>query len=51
MNADLLADVIDTLERVGCQFDHCDGPTPTPVPMITCHVCALLGRLYSLPRK
>lgn len=51
ITAALLDEVIGTLERVGCQFDPCQGPTATPVPMITCHVCATLGRLYALPRR
>jgi hypothetical protein len=51
ISPELLAEVIDTLERVGCQFDQCDGPANPPVDMVTCHVCALLGRLYALPRR
>lgn len=42
---DLTAEMIDTLERVGCQFFACEGPTLNPVDMVTCHVCALLARL------
>jgi hypothetical protein len=44
----LLADVVESLERVGCQFDHCTGPTLKPVDMMTCHRCDALGRLRSL---
>jgi len=42
---ELLADAIDSLERVGCQFWACEGPTLTPVPMKTCHRCDVLARL------
>ncbi|WP_157528749.1 hypothetical protein [Nocardia sp. NRRL S-836] len=43
VDAELLREVIDTLERVGCQFDFCRGPTLEPVPMITCCACATLA--------
>jgi hypothetical protein len=41
----LLVESIDALERIGCQFTHCDGPTLEPVDMVTCFACALLARL------
>ena len=41
----LIEESIEVLERVGCQFDFCDGPTLRPVAMRTCFVCDLLARL------
>ncbi len=43
--ATLLTEAIETLEQVGCQFAHCDGPTLEPVDMVTCHACATLAKL------
>ena len=51
VDVELLREVIDTLERVGCQFDHCDGPTLEPVDMITCHACATLARVRACVNK
>lgn len=45
IRSELLAAAIETLERVGCQFFACDGPTLEPEPMITCHACATLAQL------
>lgn len=42
---DLLAESIEAFERLGCQFDFCDGPTLEPIDMRTCFVCDLLARL------
>jgi hypothetical protein len=42
---DLMAATIETLERVGCQFDHCPGPDVPPQDMMTCYVCDVLRRL------
>jgi hypothetical protein len=42
---DLVAEVVETLERVGCQFDFCDGPTLDPVPMGTCYRCETLAKV------
>ena len=41
----LLEDALDSLERTGCQFFACEGPTLPPIDMVTCHVCALIARL------
>jgi hypothetical protein len=41
----LLADVLETLERTGCQFWACEGPTLTPKDMTTCNPCAMIARL------
>lgn len=41
---ELLDEVIDVLEFVGCQFRHCDGPTLEPVAMVTCNRCSLLAK-------
>jgi len=41
----LLDEAIETLERVGCQFDYCDGPTLEPVNMVTCFACETLAKL------
>lgn len=34
-----------SLREVGCQFDMCQGPTLTPIDMVTCHRCAALAQL------
>ncbi len=47
----LLVDVVDSLEHVGCQFDHCTGPTLQPVDMRTCHRCEVLERVRDLLEK
>ncbi len=41
--AKLMIQVLDTLERVECQYWACDGPTLEPVAMVTCHRCATLA--------
>jgi hypothetical protein len=41
----LLAEVIEALERVGCEYNFCDGPTLEPVDMVTCYVCETLAKL------
>lgn len=41
----LLAEALESLERSGCVFEFCEGPTPRPKHMVTCHVCDLIGRL------
>lgn len=41
----LLAEVRDTLERVGCQFWACQGPTLEPVDMVTCFRCVTLAKV------
>lgn len=45
ISAELLGETIVTLERVGCQFQFCQGPTLAPVPMRTCFVCETLAKL------
>lgn len=45
INMSLLVEVVETLERVGCQFEFCDGPTLDPVPMGTCYLCETLAKL------
>lgn len=45
----LLTDLIDSLERCGCQFWACEGETLEPIDMVTCHRCALLAQLRQLP--
>lgn len=42
---ELLADALDSLERSGCQFWACDGPTLRPKPMVTCHRCVTVAKL------
>ncbi len=42
---EMLSEMVETLERVGCQFQFCGGPTLEPVAMVTCFVCDLLARL------
>jgi hypothetical protein len=42
---ELIIESIETLERLGCQFEFCNGPTLEPEPMVTCFSCALLARL------
>lgn len=41
----LLALAVETLERIGCQFDMCPGPEVDDQPMMTCHACSALRRL------
>ncbi len=41
----LLAETIETLEQIGCEFEFCDGPTLEPVDMRTCNACATLAKL------
>lgn len=41
----LIAEALDSLERAGCQFWACDGPTLEPVDMLTCHRCATVAKL------
>ncbi|GHH57575.1 hypothetical protein [Lentzea cavernae] len=43
----LLSQAREVLERVGCQFDMCTGPTSAPVDMRTCFVCEFLGRTWA----
>lgn len=43
--ASLLDETIEALERIGCQYNYCDGPTLKPVAMVTCFACDLLARL------
>ena len=44
----LLAETIEALELLGCQFEFCDGPTLEPVDMVTCYACRLLAQLRVL---
>lgn len=44
-DADLLADALDALERAGCQFFACGGPTLEPIGMVTCYRCVEVARL------
>jgi hypothetical protein len=44
-DADLLTEALDSLERAGCQFWHCEGPTLEPVDMSTCHRCVAVAQL------
>jgi len=41
----LIMEAAEALERVGCQFQFCDGPTLEPVDGVTCFRCDLLARL------
>lgn len=41
----LLAESLDVLERAGCQFWACDGPTLRPKPMVTCAACVTVAKL------
>lgn len=40
-----LRESLEVLERAGCQFWACMGPTLHPIPMTTCCVCSLIARL------
>jgi hypothetical protein len=42
-----LSEAREVLERVGCQFDMCTGPTVAPIDMRTCFVCEFLGRSWA----
>jgi len=48
VDATLLHGAIEALERVGCQFFACDGPTLDPIPMATCYVCAEIAQLRAV---
>ncbi|GAB7044935.1 hypothetical protein [Catenuloplanes indicus] len=48
MTPELLAEAINSLERVGCQFWACEGPTLDPIDMVTCYRCTTLGKLYAV---
>lgn len=41
----LIAEVIEALERLGCELNFCDGPTLEPQDMVTCYRCVALARL------
>lgn len=41
----LLQSALESLERTGCQFFACDGPTLEPIDMATCHRCATVAQL------
>lgn len=41
----LISDALDALERAGCQFWACNGPTLRPEPMVTCSACLQVARL------
>jgi hypothetical protein len=41
----LITESLSVMERVGCQFDMCTGPTLEPVDMRTCYVCELAAKL------
>lgn len=41
----LMRCTLESLERVGCQFFACDGPTLRPKAMKTCHVCVEIAQL------
>ena len=43
--ADLFEDLVDTLNRVGCQFWACEGPDAPFEQMKTCIVCDLIVRI------
>jgi hypothetical protein len=45
VSQELVVEAADALERVGCQFQFCDGPTLEPVDGVTCFRCDLLARL------
>ena len=40
-----LAEALDALERVGCQFFACEGPDKPVADMVTCYVCAAIQNL------
>jgi hypothetical protein len=40
----LITETVEALERAGCQFWACEGPTLEPVSMLTCNVCAVLAQ-------
>ena len=41
-----VAEIIDILERVGCQFWACEGPGRRIEDMVTCIRCSVLRQLY-----
>lgn len=44
-DSQLLATALESLERVGCDFWACEGPTLDPIDMITCHRCLTVAEL------
>jgi hypothetical protein len=45
VSAMVMAEIVDTLERVGCQYWACNGPDTEPVDMQTCYRCSTLWDL------
>ena len=41
-----VSEIIDILERVGCQFWACEGPSRPVEDMVTCVRCSALRQLY-----
>jgi hypothetical protein len=39
----LLRTVLETLERMPCEFWACEGPTLNPIDMVTCRACHTLA--------
>jgi hypothetical protein len=44
----LVAEIEETLQRVGCQYEFCEGPTLEPDAMVTCYRCVTLAQVRSL---
>ena len=41
---EMLQETLAALERVGCQFHLCNGPTLEPEDMRTCYVCKTIAK-------
>ena len=44
-DTELLAEALEELERAGCGFQFCAGPTLEPIDMVTCGTCWMIARL------
>lgn len=41
-------EALEALERIGCQFYMCTGPTLEPEDMVTCFACVTVAKLRTL---
>lgn len=48
MAPNLALEALEALERVGCQFYMCTGPTLEPEDMVTCFACITVAKLRTL---
>lgn len=41
-------EALEALERIGCQYKFCTGPTLEPEDMVTCFACVTVAKLRTL---